>query len=113
MWGTDAYVAVSPLGTAMPLWQLTFLLSAGASLLSDGVHSAVDPDASPKDKLMDNGSIVIGDLVAGLVYTYGLDLVNPSMLNEYGAKTALAVGVGSELLGAGVLSVLNQNNMLM
>jgi hypothetical protein len=114
MWGTDASAVLTPFnGATMPLWQLTFLLSAGASLLSDGVHSAVDPDSSPKAKLMDNGSIVIGGLVAGVAYTYRLDLLNPEMLNDYGVKTALAVGVGSELLGAGVLSVLHQNNMLM
>jgi hypothetical protein len=106
----------SPFGGAtsqLPLWLVTLLMSSASSVVADMIHEVIDPGTPSSEKYVDNGAIVIGALVSAIAYTYGLDMLNPKMLSEYGTKTALAVGVGSELVGTASLYALQNASLMM
>ena len=114
--GTDAQAVISipqiGISQRVPFYVLTGAMSAGASMAADMVHDIVDPSTDHRKKVRDQGALIIGVISSAIVFTYGMSLVNPAMISEYGMGTSLAVGVGSEIAAGLVLDQLHEMNLI-
>ena len=103
MFGRDTPVRLPFLGgRAVPLWSAAAAASGVASVGADMVHESIYP-AWEKSMVGDqwNTLLTAGAAGAGLncavLYAY-----DPSILRDFGMWQAVAIGAGSEMLGAAI-----------
>lgn len=93
----------------MPLYVLTFLGGTISSLITDGVHEFVQEEIPVSNKANDQASIVASMGINAALFYGALYLASPSVASDFGAFKALAVGAGSEWVGAASYSLLKEN----
>ena len=105
MFGANKGLPINFLGNykmngRVPLWAVSLVLGAVASVGSDLFHGQVLSHVPLKRKFRDQASLVIGAVMTGGMLSAAMYVANPNLLQEVGLFKTMIVGGGSEVAGS-------------
>ena len=112
LFGVNSRVIAPYTNMTMPLYALIFCGGVISSLVADGVHVFMKEEIPVSSKANDRSSVVAGMAINAIIFAGLLQLADPSIAQDFGRISALAVGAGAEFVSASSYTYLKDSKYL-
>jgi hypothetical protein len=100
MFGMRTRVNWASSNMSMYLVPYTFLVGAGASLITDVAGKLIHEELHVSEKAESEIATALGVAISGIVYYSGLKLLQPESANEIGWLKSFVIGGGAEYVAS-------------
>lgn len=94
------YINLPLVNQTIPVYVFTGILGSLSSMGSDLLHTFIRNEVPVSSKTQEQGSMILGALLGGAIFSAGLYLTNKQAINEYGLWNAMLIGGASDVIAS-------------